>query len=338
MAKTTDRSTGGSAMRAEAAEAAAVAARRLRAAPPQIGPPPQNFYTIARGSSDAVATILAYEFMSVLERPVTSLPPSVFSLSRGVEMTGALAIVVSQSGESEDLVSCARGVRDRGGRVIALTNAASSALAEAADLVLDIGAGPERAVPATKTVVGSIAGGMSFLAALAPAYGRECADAAAVFETLKPAETLLANEDRLHALLAARPSVFVIGRGSGLGAAQEVALKLKETAAIHAEAHSAAEVLHGPLQLGQGPLAAVILDTGEQRMAESLDTAERRLAGTGTEVVRLRAGALSSTPLCPPAAAALLLCALYPVILKTSLSLGFDPDRPEALAKVTSTR
>ncbi len=77
-------------------------------------------YTIARGSSDAAANILSYEFMRELGLPVTSLPPSVFSLGKGVAMTDAAALVISQSGASDDLVRSATGIKSRGGAVLAI--------------------------------------------------------------------------------------------------------------------------------------------------------------------------------------------------------------------------
>jgi len=156
-------------MRAEAAEAALVFTRTVaqEVAAPAL---PRAIYTIARGSSDAAANILSYEFMRELGLPMTSLPPSVFSVGRGVALEGAMALVVSQSGASEDLVLSARGARERGARVVGLINAPQSPVAAHADLIVPIGAGPELAVPATKSVVGAIAAGMALLGALVPDY------------------------------------------------------------------------------------------------------------------------------------------------------------------------
>ena len=76
--------------------------------------------------------------------------------------------------------------------------------------------------------------------------------------------------------LTAASHVYVIGRDTGLGAAQELALKIKETCALHAEAYSSSEVLHGPLQLATKPLLVLILDTGQADVQDSLDMAEAR--------------------------------------------------------------
>lgn len=292
-------------------------------------------YTIARGSSDAAANILSYEMMRETGLPVTSLPPSVFSLGDGVAMTDAAALVISQSGASDDLVRAAKGARARGARVVAITNQPGSAVEAAADATVPIGAGPELAVPATKTVVGSVAAGMALLSALVPAYRARavtaCASMAALGGVVHP------HADRLRVALLRARHVYVIGRDTGYGAAHEAALKIKETCAIHAEAYSSAEALHGPLQLATNPLTVLILDTGSDHIQASLDAAEARFRAAGCEVHRMRPSDVDAGPLTPAAAAALLLTLLYPVVLATALALGHDPDAPETLSKVTQT-
>lgn len=293
------------------------------------------FYTVARGSSDAAALILAYEMMRELGRPVTSLPPSVFSLGGGVAMEQAAALVISQSGASEDLVRSARGIARRGGAVVAITNQPGSAVEAAARVTLPIGAGPERSVPATKTVVGSVAAGLALLGALRPEYRARARDAARLFAQAGRPEHPQARE--IGAALLRAQHVYVIGRDAGFGAAQEVALKLKECCALHAEAYSASEVLHGPLQLVSRPLMVLMLDTGDAVMKDSLDTAEARFRAAGGSVWRMSPADVEAPGLSPAAAAAMLLCMSYPIIHAAALALGFDPDRPATLSKVTQT-
>lgn len=330
----------GAHMQSELAEAPAVFARTLRSAvsvsdAAQIAAlTPRAIYTIARGSSDAAANILSYEFMRETGLPMTSLPPSIFSVGKGVALDGALALVVSQSGASSDLVLSAQGARGRGATVIGLINAPGSPVAEHAHLTLPIGAGPELAVPATKSVIGSIAAGMALLCHLAPGYAERAEASARAFDTALPA--LPQAKALLSALLRAN-HVYVIGRDTGYGAAQELALKLKETCALHAEAYSSSEVLHGPLQLATNPLLILILDTGQPDVQASLDTAEARFKAAGGTTYRLRPADIGATSLTPAAAAAMLLCLTYPLVLATALALGHDPDRPETLSKVTQT-
>ncbi len=293
------------------------------------------FYTIARGSSDAVANVLSYEFMRELGRPMTSLPPSIFSLGGGVDLAGCAALVISQSGASDDLVRSAEGARRSGAAVVALVNTPGSRVEAAASLALPVLAGPELAVPATKTVIASIAAGMALLAQLAPGYGARADDSAAALRGL--AGQALPETRALIAAFLRAQHVYVIGRDTGFGAAQELALKLKETCALHAEAYSATEVLHGPLQLATNPLLIVILDTEQPDVQDSLDTAENRLRGAGGVVVRLRPSDMGLRNLTPAAAAAALLCLTYPLVLATAVALGHDPDHPATLAKMTRT-
>ncbi len=293
------------------------------------------FYTIARGSSDAAANMISYEMMAQLKKPVTTLPPSVFSLGEGLDTKSATALLFSQSGASGDLVSSAHGFKDGGGNAIAITNSVSAPMSTAADLCIDIGAGVEKAVPATKTVIATLASGMALLAAVKPEYHEHCTDAAKAMINCVNADRSWAED--LQQTLETSQHVYVIGRGCGLGAAQEFALKMKECAAIHAEAYSASEVLHGPLQLATKPLTAIILDQGDPAGQPSLDLAEERFGRTGAKVYRIRPKDAGAQGLTPVAAAALQLFHLYSVVLETTLSLGLDPDAPATLAKVTST-
>lgn len=331
-------------MAAEIAEAPAVFARAVKGAVGQDQAAAlagidtgalRAIYTIARGSSDAAANILSYEVMRETGLPMTSLPPSVFSLGQGVRLGGSLVLVVSQSGASDDLVRSARGARASGARVVGIVNAPGSPVQAEADAVLGIGAGPELAVPATKTVIGSIGAGMALLAHLVPGYAARAArsaDAIARLDGVSHPQT----RELVAALLRAQ-HVYVIGRDTGYGAAQELALKLKETCALHAEAYSSSEVLHGPLQLATKPLLVLVLDTDQPEVQASLDTAETRFRSVGASVWRLRPSDAGAADLAPAAAAAALLYLTYPLVLAVARALGFDPDRPETLSKVTQT-
>ena len=294
-------------------------------------PQVRAFYTIARGSSDAAANILAYEFMRELGKPMTSLPPSIFSLGHGVDLSGSAALVISQSGASEDLVRSATGARKAGAAVIALTNKPESPVEAAANLTLPLLAGPELAVPATKSVIAAIAAGMALLSALSPAYAARAKTCALTTRQHPDQKSLVSTFLRAQ-------HVYVIGRDTGFGAAQELALKLKETCALHAEAYSSSEVLHGPLQLVTKPLLVVILDTEQPGVQASLDTAESRFRTAGGTVLRLRPSDVGAHNLTPAAAAAALLCLAYPLVLETALALGQNPDAPANLSKVTQTR
>ncbi len=294
----------------------------------------RGIYTVARGSSDAAANILSYELMAALGVPVTSLPPSIFSIGSGVCVKGAAALVISQSGASDDLVRSAQGAARNGAAVVAITNQPDSPVEAAAEMTVPIGAGPELAVPATKTVIGAVAAGAAMLSALSPDYAARNAAAVA---TMAKVSMQTPKAEALQAALLRSRHVYVIGRGAGYGAAIETALKLKECCALHAEAYSASEVLHGPLQLATNPLMVLILDTGVAEIQDSLDQAEARFRGVGCDVHRISPADVAATDLTPAAASALLLAHMYPVILNTALALGLDPDTPTTLKKVTQT-
>jgi len=295
---------------------------------------PRAIYTIARGSSDAAANILSYEFMRELGVPVTSLPPSVFSIGAGVSLEEAAALVISQSGASDDLVLSAKGATAQGATVVAITNQPDSAVEVESNMTLSVCAGPELAVPATKSVIGSIGAGMALLGALKPGYAFK---AKAASDTVKDLSVQHPRFGALQSAFLCARHIYVIGRDTGYGTAQEVALKLKECCALHAEAYSSSEVLHGPLQLATNPLMVLMLDTGMAEIQDSLDQAEARFSAVDCDVHRIRISEFCSDEIAPAAAAAVLLAALYPVILNTALALGLDPDAPKTLSKVTQT-
>ena len=176
---------------------------------------------------------------------------------------------------------------------------------------------------------------MALLSGWSKGYAAETALSCASMAKLDGA-SLPQVADIKAALLRAR-HVYVIGRDTGYGAAHEIALKLKECCALHAEAYSSSEVLHGPLQLATNPLTVLILDTGAAHIQDSLDQAESRFRGAGCDVLRVRTADVGAGHMTPAASAACLLMLLYPVILETALALGLNPDAPSTLAKVTQT-
>lgn len=293
-------------------------------------------YTVARGSSDAAANILSYEFMRELGLPMTSLPPSVFSLGDGVKLQDTAVLVISQSGASDDLVRSAQGASGAGASVLALVNTTNSAVEMAAEATVRIMAGPELAIPATKSVIGAVGGGMALLGYLRPDYRARARSSAAAIKGL--AGVSLPQSAAIMTALRGASHVYVIGRDTGFGAAQELALKLKECCALHAEAYSSSEVLHGPLQLATNPMLILILDTEAADVQNSLNTAEARFTNAGAKVFRLRPSDAGADGLTPAAAAAALLCLTYPLALNLALALGLNPDQPSTLSKVTQTR
>lgn len=300
------------------AEAFAELGRRLRAKPPSV------VITCARGSSDHAATYGKYVLETVVRTVVASVGPSVASMyHRGPAMLGnALFIAVSQSGQSPDLVELTRSAKRAGAWTVGLVNADTSPLADACDTVIPLCAGDEKAVAATKSFL------LSAYAFLQIAYAWT---GAASRETLEFPDAIdNANAWDVTGLAAAR-SMFVVGRGVGLGAAQEIALKLKETCRLHAEAFSTAEVLHGPTALVEPGFPILAITQADETEASTRDVLTK-LAGYGAHILEHRVDA--------PAVIAPLLqvYSFYLGVTELAAARGLDADAPVHLRKVTETR
>ncbi|MFJ5368752.1 SIS domain-containing protein, partial [Bosea sp. CER48] len=263
----------------EAAEAAEVAARQIAAngdALARLGERlrrrrPAFIATCARGSSDHAMTYGKYLLERTLGLPVASLGPSLASVyGEELDLSGAVFIAASQSGRSPDALRLTETARRGGALTIGLINDMQSPLAGLVDVALPLGAGPETSVAATKSF---LATGIALLH-LTAAWSCERGLSDALVrspELLRQAG--LCDWSPLFDRLAGATSLYVIGRGLGLGIAQEMALKFKETCRIHAEAFSAAEVLHGPLALVGPGFPALVLDPGDEGSASTLAAA-----------------------------------------------------------------
>lgn len=336
-------------MRAEALEAPEAAARLLAAEGEQLAAlgaalraqPPDALLTIARGSSDHAAHYLAYLVMARLGRIVASLPMSIVTLYQSsLRCEGLTAFALSQSGQSPDLVAPLHYLREHGARTVALVNDAASPLAAAAAHVVPLHAGPEYSVAATKSCLAQLVAS----AALVAAWRQDAAFAAAL--QALPASlqrAAAANWSAGVEALAGAEQLYVIGRGTGLPAAMEAALKFKEVCGIHAEAFSGAEVRHGPMALVDDGFALLVLappgpaQPGLLALADELRARGAHVllaAPPGTPGVRLPLVGTENADLDPIA----MLQSLYPMIEALARARGLDPDRPRHLSKVTRTR
>ncbi len=302
---------------------------------------PAVVITSARGSSDHAAAFFKYLCEILLGVPVASVGPSVASLyGAPLRLGGAAVISVSQSGQSPDIVALQAAARAAGAFSIAIVNDESSPLAEGADAVVPLGAGLERSVAATKTCIASAAA----LAALVAEWRDDAALRAAV-ANLPAVLAAAAGLDWKAALPAFREagSAYVVGRGPALPVAAEAALKLKETAVLHAEAFSGAEVMHGPLQLLEPGFPVIAFAQNDASHGAMRGSAER-LAAAGGRVFTVAAGDaardgdLPSAPTGHPLLDPLpMLLGFYGFAEKLARARGHDPDRPSHLRKVTET-
>ena len=306
----------------------------------------RNVLFIARGTSDNAAVYGSYLIQAYAARLTTLALPSVATTYRSrVDLTGVLAVALSQSGRTEEIVETLGWARDCGARTLAITNGgADSPLALAADVAFCTEAGPERAVPATKTFTTQLAA----LAVLALSLGAPL-DAGELRATPAAIADLLARDLDLAPIvseLAKVPGAVVSGRGMAYAAALELALKLKEACYLHAMGLSYADLLHGPIAVVDADTPAIVMAAASgPTLAGTVDLA-RRVTGAGARAYGIGGGdalaAACSRSLPAPALPEWLapIGLIVPGQLLTEAlarHLGLDPDNPRGLKKVTQT-
>ncbi|MEV0093477.1 SIS domain-containing protein [Streptomyces sp. NPDC050738] len=342
----------GTIMSAEIAEQPAVLRRildqgapRIRAVADAINARHPRFVLLtARGTSDNAALYAKYLLEIRLGLPcgLTSMSTTTAYGARP-DLRDVLVVVVSQSGGSPDLVASTRAAREAGAITLAVTNNPDSPLAAVSEYHIDVLAGPEKALPATKTYTASLLSLYLF------AEGLRGGDGAAARNLPELTEAVLARQDEIR-LLAARyrfaGRMVITSRGYGYPTAKEAALKMMETSYIPALSYSGADLLHGPLAMvdNVSPVIAVVTDgSGGEALQPVLD----RLRGRGADLVVIgpksqvdaaSAGFVLPTEGVPEELQPLLeILPLQLLAYEVTIARGQDPDAPRALAKVTET-
>ncbi|HEX6290721.1 MAG TPA: SIS domain-containing protein [Herpetosiphonaceae bacterium] len=322
----------------------------------QIGPVariaerlPEFSYALiaARGSSDHAATYATYAWASLAGYPVALATPSLYTLYHTPpRLSGALVVGISQSGQSPDIVAVLEEGRRQGRPTLAITNDAASPLAAAADHVIELHAGQERSVAATKTYTAQV----TVMALLAATLSRTSERLDELRQLPEALATTLAGVDGV-AQRAERyrymEHCIIIGRGYNYATAFELSLKLKELTYVVANAYSSADFRHGPIaMIGEGAPVMLIMPDGaafddmlalahelRARSAELLIVSDRQ---------DVRDLATTFLPLAAPLPEWLSpITAIVPgqlLALHLALAKGFEPDRPRGLQKVTLTR
>jgi glucosamine--fructose-6-phosphate aminotransferase (isomerizing) len=303
--------------------------------------------TIAgQGPSDPAATFGRYLLETHLGMPTGLAAPSVTSVDRVArDWHGGLLITVSHSGEGPGVVAVTEAARAGGAVTVAITNAAASPLAVAAEWVIDCRSGPERSVAATKTYVAELV----VLVVLAERI-RPDAGLAAGLERLpvELARSIERAERWLNATsivdeFAAADRAIVVSRGYNLATALEIALRLKETCGLFADGYSTADLQHGPLALAASDVPSLaIRPLGD--MGARVDDVVARLAGGGGAPWSIDAGAttdgrvlgleLDVPDTLSPAAFVLPGQLLAEAVARRR---GLDPDAPRGLTTITLT-
>jgi glutamine---fructose-6-phosphate transaminase (isomerizing) len=301
---------------------------------------------IARGTSDNAAVYGSYLIQAYAGRLATLASPSIATTYRSrVELSGVLAVALSQSGRTEEIVETLAWARDCGAATLAITNGAGSPLTETADVAFVTEAGTERAVPATKTFTTQLAA----LAVLAIGLGADL-DPAELARVPDAVEAMLAvpqsDLDPIVGELSGDRGVVVSGRGLVYAAALELALKLKEACYLHAMGLSYADLLHGPIAVVDAQTPAILLAAGSGPALDGTVDLARRVTGAGARAYGIGGGerlAAACTRALPGPALPEWLAPLGLIVpgqlLTEALSrrLGLDPDHPRGLSKVTQT-
>lgn len=311
-----------------------------RTAAALIARDPDFMITVARGSSSHAATYFKYCAELLLGLPVASIGPSMATIyKRSLRLQGAACLAISQSGKSPDVVEMARGAQDGGALLLAMTNHPDSDLASLSDYSLDLHAGLEQSVAATKTFVTSAVLGIWLLAQVKG--DRELLAAIHVLpEALERA--VHADWSAFSAGLANHNSLFCLGRGPSVAMSNEAALKFKEACQIHAESYSSAEVMHGPVAIvGQGfpVLALVGADAAEDVLVQVADQiaskgADVFVTSSKSKVAKSLPFSRSGHSLTDPIP---LIVSCYAMVEQGAQGRNINPDAPRHLKKITET-
>jgi glucosamine--fructose-6-phosphate aminotransferase (isomerizing) len=305
---------------------------------------PRAVRLVGHGTSDNAATygVYALGLLSGWTAFRDSMSLTVY-YDAPLDFAEAAVVAISQSGETPDVVEYVSRARSKGALTVALTNDDSSSLAHTSEHVVPLCAGPEHGVAATKTYVNSLAA-----LALLAAHAGGIDIAQAIHATAHVIEETVADVERSARRVAADFAyigrLFVLGRGLELATAREIALKLQETCRVAADALTATDFAHGPVN-AVDPLFPVWMIATRDANLPTVVEAARRARAAGATVVATGAAASdiddSAYRLPTPAAPMPVLSPLVSVVpgqlfaRALALTKGYDPDQPTHLTKVT---
>ncbi len=305
----------------------------------------------ARGTSDHAAVYAQYVLGARNGLTVALAAPSLVTLYGASPRYGnALVIGLSQSGRSPDVVGVVEAARAQGALTMAITNDPGSPLAMAAEHCMDLGAGEERSVAATKTYTAELLA-VALLSAALDGAGADAgarAELAMVPDALGRALDSEPDAQRIAADQAGLDRAVVLGRGFGYATAREWGLKLKEVAQLWADPYSAADFAHGPVALlspGSAVFATIVAGSARDALLDPVRALGRDV---GADVMVLsddaEARAVGRWALAVPSGLAEWLSPIAAIVpaqlhaMHLALARGLDPEQPRGLRKVTETR
>lgn len=298
---------------------------------------------LARGTSDNAGHYLKYLLETQLGLPVGLASPSAATMyPTAFKYQKCLLIAISQSGQSTDLLTFAKAAQAGGGYLLSITNDENSPLAKLSNLHLPIFAGPELAVPATKSYVGQLM--VSYL--LLSAWSGKSPDSKAVIDAAKEIVSDQTNYKNFARRIDIAKPVYVLGRGFSYPNAKEFALKLQETCLIPVQGMSSSDFLHGPIASLNSD-AQVVFIAPEHLPKESFGEAPGRVREVTGKVLWIgNPNQISPEDVnlkTPHNTSELTACisdavAFQKITHELATTNGLNPDSPEGLSKVTITR
>jgi glucosamine--fructose-6-phosphate aminotransferase (isomerizing) len=307
----------------------------------------EYIFLAARGTSDHAGVYGQYLWGSLNHWPVAFAAPSLFTLYGGwPKLTKALVIGVSQSGQSPDVVSVLAEGRKQGALTLAITNAPQSPLAKAAEYHLNVHAGPEKAVAATKSYTAELLA----VAALSASLSLDQHNLRALWKLPQLVEQALQVDGRAEVLAREFKDMnrcVVLGRGYNYATAMEWSLKLKELTYTFADPYSSADFMHGPIAIVEPGFNVLTLAPSGAVLPDMM-AAMQRLREQGAKLLVLsddiHALALGHDTLALPKGTPEWLSPIVSIVpaqlfaYHLARAKGLDTENPRGLRKVTLTR
>ncbi|RJP54634.1 MAG: SIS domain-containing protein [Anaerolineaceae bacterium] len=305
-------------------------------------------FLAARGTSDNAGRYANYLLGALNGLPLALATPSLFTYyKQPPKLKNALVVGISQSGKSPDIVSVLEEGRRQGCATLAITNESESSLASYADFLIDIRAGAEKAVAATKTYTTELMS-VAMLSAALRGHKKQWDElgrvAAWMKETLKQSDFIAQASQRYRYI----DQTVVLGRGFNYATAFEWALKLKELTYIIAEPYSSADFAHGPIAMVESGYPVFAVAAKGKVFLSMLAMLERLRSDIDAELVVIsndkRALSLAQVPLRIPTdvpewvspIVGILPAQLFAYHL--TRAKGYDTEQPRSIRKVTETR
>ena len=295
--------------------------------------------TIARGTSDCAALYSSYIFAKHLGLPTYSMPPSIITLEQSkFDFSEALVIVISQSGKSTDLVECERKSRLMGAKTVIITNNEDSPIINEANYFLNMFAGEEKSVAATKTFTQTL---LVLIKLIFICLGKKN-----INDDIKKLCDIIVNDSsnewKTNIIDKYINTGFIIGRGVGFALSNEISLKFKELCQEMIEPFSSAEVMHGPKSLIENSFKLFLLGMND-KSGLTVNKDVNELKNYTNLVYEMSSNENVKSDFFYPSNkileldSVILMSKFYPWIIRYTINKGLNPDEPRYLTKVTQT-